>query len=133
MSVDEQSKIKVTYYNEAIRYMENAKENLKRAGKEDRFYQDIKYVKTACGVAYNGVLVALDGYFLLKDVEKRRGRKSIQYYETNLAKVDKKLLNYLNSAYRILHLYGYYDGENEVKMISSGFELAYSIIEKIKP
>ena len=38
------------------------------------FYLDDKYVKTACGNAYNGVLKALDGYFILKDVKKLRIR-----------------------------------------------------------
>ncbi len=133
MTFEEQLKIKENFYNEAIRYMENAKENLRRAGKEDRFYVDEKYVKTACGIAYNGVLKALDGYFLLKEVEKRKGRKSIEYYQNNLGKIDKKLLNYLNSAYQILHLSGYYDGIRDIKTVSSGFELAYFVIEKIKP
>jgi len=73
MSVVEQLELKTKYYNEAIRYMDNAKETLKMAGKEDRFYNDKKYVKTACGTAYNGVLEALDGYFILKDVPKKRG------------------------------------------------------------
>ena len=73
-------KIKNEYYDEAIRYMENAKETLKKAGKEDDLYQDDKYVKTACGIAYCAVLKALDGFFILKEVKKRRGRKSIEYY-----------------------------------------------------
>ena len=113
--------------------MDNAKEVLQKAGKEDRFYQDAKYVKMACGTAYSGVLIALDGYFLLKGVKKSKGRKSIQYYETNVGKIDKKLLTYLNNAYEILHLSGYYDGVTAVKVIAEGFELAYDIIEKIKP
>ncbi len=125
--------IQTHYYNEAIRYMENAKEVLHKAGKEDRFYQDAKYVKMACGTAYSGVLIALDGYFLLKEVKKSKGRKSIQYYEANVGKIDKKLLTYLNNAYEILHLSGYYDGVTSVNTITDGFELAYSIIEKIKP
>ena len=133
MSLDEQIRIRETYYNEAIRYMDNAKDNLLKAGKEDRFYCDDKYVQTACGVAYVGVLKALDGYFMLKGVEKEKSRKNIEYYQSNITKIDKKLLNYLNNAYEILHLSGYYDGVTDVKTISSGFELAYEIIEKIKP
>ncbi len=133
MSIDEQKQIRETYYNEAIRYMENAKESLKKAEKEDRFYKDIKYVKTACGTAYSAILVALDGYFLIKETPKRKGRKSIEYYQSTVTKIDKKLLDYLNEGYKILHLYGYYDGARDVKTITSGFEIAYDIIEKIKP
>jgi len=133
MSIEEQIKIKTDYYNEAIRYMENAKDTLKKAGKDGIFYKDKKYVKTACGIAYNGVLLALDGYFILKGVEKKKGRKNIEYYQYNISKIDKKLLNYLNNSYEILHLSGYYDGVTDTRTILSGFDLAYDIIKKIKP
>lgn len=35
MSVTEQEQLKITYYNEALRYLDNAREVLKKAGKED--------------------------------------------------------------------------------------------------
>ena len=133
MILKDQKQIRTTYYNEAIRYMENARETLKKAGKQDRFYVDEKYVKTACGIAYNGVLKALDGYLLLKGIEKKKGRKDIEYYQDAIAIIDKKLLNYINSAYMILHLHGYYDGIRDARVISEGFNLAFSIIERIKP
>ena len=133
MSIEEQNEVKIKYYNEAIRYMDNANETLKKAGKEDKFYLDKKYVKTACGTAYNGVLTALDGYLILKEIKKTRGRKSIEYYQNSIAKTDKKLLNYVNNAYDILHLSGYYDGINTVSVIKEGFNMAYYIIDKIKP
>ena len=133
MSIDEQRQIKTEYYNEAIRYMDNAKDVLKKANKMDEFFQDAKYVKMATGTAYNAVLLALDGYFKLKEVPKRKGRKDIDFYRSNVTKIDKKLLDYLNASYEILHLAGYYDGIKDVKTVSRGFELAYTIIEKIKP
>jgi len=133
MSVVEQLELKTKYYNEAIRYMDNAKETLKLAGKEDRFYNDKKYVKTACGTAYNGVLEALDGYFILKEVPKKRGRKDREYYEEKLSQIDKKLLNYFVNVYKTLHLNGYYDGNTSVNLVQEGFDIAKVIIEKIKP
>jgi hypothetical protein len=135
MSVQEQEQIKVKYYNEAIRYMDNAKETLKKAQKKDNYYQDIKYVKTACGTAYNGVLLALDGFFLMKGIENpvNKEQKSIEYYHKNLGNLDKKILNQLNSAYKILHLLGYYDGIERADVVKLGFEEAYTIIDKIKP
>jgi len=133
MSIKEQNEVKEKYYNEAIRYMDNAKKTLKEAGKEDRFYKDEKYVKTACGTAYNGVLKALDGYFILKEIPKKKGRKDIDYYRSNITKIDKKLLDYLNDVYEVLHLSGYYDGIKNVKIITEGFDLAYEIIKNIKP
>ena len=135
MSIDEQQLIKQTYYNEAIRYMDNAKETLQKAGKEDNYYIDDKYVKTACGTAYNGVLKALDGYFILKEVPKQKKghRKDRQYYEKSMTVIDKKLLKYFETAYNVLHLNGYYEGETNVGIIQGGLKVAYDIIEKIKP
>ena len=120
-------------YLESMRYIENAKQQLKQAGKDDKFYIDEKYVKIACGAAYSGMLRALDFLFDIKHVPKRRGRKSIEYYQSELAKTDKKLLNHLNSAYRFLHLAGYYEGETSIKGIEAGFDSAISIILALKP
>jgi len=62
MSIREQENVKEKYYSEAMRYMDNAKECLQKAQKEGKYYNDQKYVKMACGTAYNGMLVALDGF-----------------------------------------------------------------------
>jgi len=135
MSIQEQQKIKEKYYSEAMRYMDNAKEYLKSARKEGKYYRDTKYVRTACGTAYNGVLIALDCFLLLKGISipKGKDRKSIEFYHNNLAKLDRKMLDYLNTSYKILHLYGYYDGVEKADVIKSGFDDAKKIIEKIKP
>jgi uncharacterized protein (UPF0332 family) len=136
MSIIEQQEIKEKYYNEATRYIDNARESLKSAQKEGDFYRDSKYVRTACGTAYIGVLIALDGYCILKGIhtsKSKKERKSIEYYHKNIAKQDKKMLDYLNAAYKILHLSGYYDGIESVDVIKTGFSFANSIIEKIKP
>ena len=135
MSIQEQQELKEMYYSEAKRYMENANNFLKNAKKEGKFYNDPKYVKVACGTAYSGMLVALDCFLILKGVHKPKGkeRKSIEYYQNNIAKIDKKMLNYLNGAYDILHLSGYYDGIRVVSVIKDGFDLAGQVIEKIKP
>ena len=135
MSIHEQEEVKKKYYNEAMRYMDNAKECLQKAQKEGKYYNDQKYVKMACGTAYSGMLVALDGFLTLKDVELPKGkeRKSIEFYHNNLAKLDRKMLNTLNSAYEVLHLWGYYDGITKVKVVKDGFEEAYTLINKLKP
>ena len=134
MSISEQQSLKSAYYSEAIRYMDNAKECLKKAKKEDNYFLDKKYVSMACGTAYKGLLLALDGFLRLKDIKpKGKERKSIEYYQSNITKIDGKMLDYLNNAYEILHLYGYYDGIGDAIVVKRGFDLAYKIIEKIKP
>jgi hypothetical protein len=113
--------------------MDNAKETLQKAGKEDNYYSDKKYVRTACGTAYHGVLIALDTYLLLKGIKKTKGRKSIEYYQEHISKMDKKLLKHLTVAYDTLHLSGYYDGNLSYHVIKTGFDEAYEIINQIKP
>ena len=97
-----------------------------------KFYVDEKYVKSACGIAYSGTLKALDFLFAIRNVQKQRGRKSIEYYKETLSGIDKKLLRDLNSSYNILHLSGYYDGEKSSKVIEDGFDSAISIIDSLK-
>jgi len=135
MSGQEQEFLREKYYNEAVRYMENAKGCLKNAKKSGNLYEDTKYVRMACGTAYCGVLIALDGFFTLRGVHKQKSknRKSIEYYQNNMAKIDKKMLGSLNISYKILHLSGYYDGIESVDVVKIGFDEAYKIINKIKP
>jgi len=135
VSVQEQQDLKRKYHSEATRYMDNAREYLKQAKKDGDMYRDKKYVRTACGTAYSGVLISLDGFLILKGIHTpdKKVRKSAEYYQQNLAKIDKKMLdNYIN-AYKILHLYGYYDGLDIVSVVKTGFEYANTIINKIKP
>jgi hypothetical protein len=133
MSNEEQQAIRQKYHAEALRYMENAKETLKKAGKEDNYYNDRKYVRTACGTAYNGVLIALDTYLWLRGVKKSKRRKSIEYYHEQIGKWDKKMLRHVNNAYEILHLFGYYDGTLDARVVKAGFDEAYTLIDQIKP
>jgi hypothetical protein len=128
----EQEEVRQKAYAEAMRYMSNAKETLQKARKEDKYYNDKKYVRMACGTAYSGTLVALDAYLLLKGVRDPK-KKSIDFYRKNIALLDKSLLRDLNSAYNILHIDGYYDGILRVDAIKSGFDIAYEIIDQIKP
>ncbi len=117
---------------EALRYIDNAIEQLKQAGSEDSdYYLDEKYVKTACGTAYNGVLIAIDEYLKQKGIEKNKGRKTESFYRKELGKINRQLLNLYNSSYNILHLSGYYDGITDKKIIKRGFEVANQIISKL--
>ncbi|GAB6393885.1 MAG: DUF5618 family protein [Bacteroidales bacterium] len=131
----QQEEIKQRAFAEAMRYMENAKDTLKKARKEDNYYEDKKYVRTACGTAYNAVLIALDAFLLLKGVPSlpKKKRKSIEYYLMHVAEHDRKLLKDLNSVYNILHLDGYYDGLQDARVIAVGFDNAIKIIERIRP
>jgi len=114
---------------EAHRYLDNAKEILRdKIQKEDKYYKDAKYVKMAGNTAYNGLLVALDGLFGIK----KKGRKSVDWYQEELGKLDRKILNAFNSAYEVLHLSMGYDGVLSAKIVAVGFEEAETIINWVE-
>ncbi len=124
-------------YREAVRYMENAVEILKtKAKKKDRYYEDVKYVRMACGTAYNGVLLALDSYLEIKGkpiIKKKGSQINVKDYQKALAEVDTKILKEFATVYRILHIEGYYQGEDNYSVIKSGMDSAVQVINKIKP
>lgn len=124
-------------YRGAVRYINNASEILRTKGqKKDKYYQDDKYVRMACATAYNGVLLAADTYLEMKgkSIEKKKGtRISVDDYRTRLAKLDKSMLRTFNTAYEILHLVGYYEGETKSDIIRSGIDSAIDLINQIKP
>src|SRR5689334_21761477 len=108
------------HINEAKRYLENAREILKdKAQKKDGYFHDKKYVKMAGHTAYSGVLVALDGLFKIRGIETK-GRKSSEWYQLQLAGIDKKILSCFASAYDTLHLALGYDGNPNVKVANAG-------------
>jgi glucosamine 6-phosphate synthetase-like amidotransferase/phosphosugar isomerase protein len=149
MTIEEQNAILAKEYAEAVRYMDNAEKNLTKARKDGNYYADKKYIRTACGTAYNGVLIALEAWLKIKGVDlpvneptsvqgkkkriSQKPRISIGLYKSHVAKLDGKMLSDLDAAYNVLHLDGYYDGITRVKTIESGFDAAYDIINKIKP
>ena len=117
------------HIEEAHRYLDNAKEILRdKACKEDRYYQDAKYVKMAGNTAYNGVLVALDGMLGLK----KKGRKSVEWYKEELGKMDKKIGNAFSTVYNTLHLDMGYDGLLSAKIAAVGLEEAETIINWVE-
>jgi len=136
MTLNEQIAFQSKEHAEAMRYMSNAKETLQKAEKrDDGQYKDEKYVRSACGIAYLGVLRAIDAWLLMKGVQiqGKKNQISIKLYEYKIAQIDKKMLALLKSTYGTLHLSGYYHGVTKISTIKDGFDDAYEIIDKIKP
>lgn len=114
-----------TSIQEARRYLANAKEILReKAGKEDGYYQDQKYVKMAGHTAYAGILLVLDNVF----GKKVKGRKDVDWYKQNLSKTDKRILNSFATAYQVLHLDMAYDGAKSAELAKIGLEEAERLI-----
>ncbi|MDX2190550.1 MAG: DUF5618 family protein [Bacteroidota bacterium] len=95
---------------EAFRYVENAQDILStKAGKDDEFYVDKKYVRMAGNTLWNGVLEALN--YRYPDLLKSKGRPDINKYKELVSKENKKMLNHLITGYNYMHLYMGYDGD----------------------
>jgi hypothetical protein len=121
-------------YPEVLRYKENAKKYLEKAGiDEDGYYTDIKYVRVACGTAYSGLLIALDCFLVTKGVKlKDSTARDIHFYRTAINKQNRRLTKSLNTAYEVLHLWGYYDGITKSTILKEGFKELDVFIDLIK-
>ena len=99
---------------EPKRYLANARETLKKSPVEDNIYTDVKYVKSAFGVAYLGVLEAIKEYLRKKGCSESELPKKIEEYQKALKKHggvhDGKLLRQFNVIYHEMHIAGYYQG-----------------------
>ena len=114
---------------DAHRYIDNAKDILRdKAQKEDSLYKDKKYVRMASHTAYFGLLTALDG--LLGN--KKKGRKSVTWYQEELGKIDKKVLNRFNMIYDTLYLTMAYDGNLSVDIANVGLKEAEQIVNWVE-
>lgn len=121
---------------EAKRYIENAREILKKAKKEGGYYIDIKYVKSAFGCLYLGILKAVDEFLLKKGVEEKDLPKKIDEYMRCLKKYfgvhNGKLIREFDSLYYQVHIAGYYRGFlRSEKVVKEVFKEAESFIKKI--
>jgi HEPN domain-containing protein len=126
------------------RYLENAKEDLKKAkiDKERKAYIDLKYVSRASGMAYLSALEALKALFINygildeKEVKKKLNKVEIYYYYLNrvnqIGKDSDLLKGLLDDVYDILHLGGYYRELKDKKSIDSGFEKVERIIKIVE-
>jgi uncharacterized protein (UPF0332 family) len=121
---------------EALRYLQNAKEILRKAPIEDGRYADIKYVQEACGAAYLAVLKAIDDYLLNKGLSRKDLPRSVDAYRKVLQKYlnihDGKLLREFEGIYDELHIAGYYRGMlHSVEVVKAALKTAKIFIEKI--
>jgi HEPN domain-containing protein len=141
---DGKNEIAIKRLNLAKRYLENAKEDLKKA-KVDRkvgIYIDIKYISKASGTAYLSALEALKALFInykiLDEKEMKEKLNKVEMYDYYLKKVSQigkdrdVLLKLFDEVYKILHLGGYYRELQSKKAIDDGFEKVEKIIKIVE-
>ncbi|MBI5470750.1 MAG: DUF5618 family protein [Ignavibacteriae bacterium] len=121
---------------EPLRYLANAKETLGKSAIEDGRYADDKYVKSACGIAYLGVLKAIDQFLLKKGVGTKTLPRKVEEYEKALRKYaaqhNGKLLKAFGDIYEELHIAGYYRGNlHRVDVVKAALRGAEEFIKKL--
>ena len=79
---------------------------VEKAGDRDGEYANRRYVKMAAGIAYRGVLSAVDGYLKSKEGVQFIKPKDIEEYRIRVAKQNHKLLWLLNAVYGELYISG---------------------------
>jgi hypothetical protein len=122
---------------EALRYLDNAKEILGKSAIENDQYLDDKYVKSACGVAYLGVLKAIDELLLWKGMSKKELPKKVDEYRRAVQKHvsvhDGKLVRQFENIYDELHIAGYYRGIlHSVPIVKAALRSAENFVKKIR-
>lgn len=72
--------------------------------------------------------MALDSVFHVRS--DRRKRVDINEYRDAVGKRDRKLLDYVNDGYDVMHLSMMYDGVQSKAVSDEGFRLANTIIDR---
>lgn len=121
---------------EAVRYLSNAREILRRIPVEDDTYIDRKPVREAMGTAYLAVLEAINEALGKRGVAKKDLPRSVEAYRTALRRYfaarNGKLLREFEKLYDALRIAGYYRGLiYDTKMVKGALKAAGSFIEKI--
>lgn len=106
---------KVGAHAEALRYLNNAKELLRAAPIDGKFYGDKKPVREAFGTAYLAILEAINEKLISKGLTEKQLPKSVEEYRKALSKhvsvhptvganANGKLLKEFNYLYDSLHV-----------------------------
>ena len=114
---------------EAVRYLNNAREILRRVPVEGDTYIDRKPVREAMRSAYLAVLEAINEALSRRGVARKDLPKSVDAYR---AALHGKLLRQFESLYDALHIAGYYRGLiYDRKLVRDALIAAHNFIEKV--
>ena len=121
---------------ETKRYVANARKILSDHGElddEKQSYNDRKYVRMAGNTLWNGMLILLEAVFKVGEQKGKDHRPDIIDYRKAIGQRNRKLLDIVNDAYSIMHLYMGYDGNKSKKICDGAFDYASKIIALCSP
>ena len=94
-------------------YFDNAKEQIVKAQKVNNEYTQNKYVRSACGTLYLGLLIIMDEILFFYNQSLQRGEKNYANYMAKIKKLNQSWAKSYQDAYNLLHLKGYYGERGE--------------------
>ena len=121
-----------THYNRTLRHIDNAEAELKKAGKDGSYYTNKKYVKSAGGIAYTGVLEATKQYIALKDVAINDGADEREI-KSALSKLNPNAVEPFNHFYSYLYFSVHLYGNSNVRNLTEVMKAAREFIALLKP
>lgn len=127
----------LTYtFEEAARYLENARGQLRRCPLEDGFYKDTKPVREAFGAAWLAIDTALKAALLNRGVPRQKIPRSwdalLAASKQHLGVRNGKLTRMLVQVHHLIHLGGYYYGDlNSKSVAESALADARRVIETL--
>lgn len=123
------------YFDEAKRYLANAKETIRKSPIAGKLYADEKYVREGAGIAYLAALKAIDGYLIRKGVKVDKLPKSIEEYWELKKKhipVKSKFNENFKLVYQNLHIGAYYQGAQSIVYVKEGLTAVNEIIKMLE-
>lgn len=113
----------------ARQYLDNARLILRgKAGFDDGYYLNKKYVKVAGKKAYAGMLRALDQYL----GNSMPSPKDVEWYEEHLTVLDRKMLSAFDTAYRILDEMMGRKGISNAELAEIGISNAQQVVDWVE-
>jgi len=121
---------------EAVRYLNNARDILRRVPVERHVYVDRKPVREAMGTAYLAVLEAINEALTRRGVPRKDLPRSVDAYRIALGRHlgahNGRLMRQFESLYDALHIAGYYRGLlYDRKIVRDALDAAERFIDKI--
>jgi hypothetical protein len=120
----------------AVRYLNNARDSLRRVPVERHIYVDRTPVREAMGTAYLAVLEAINEALTRRGVPRKDLPRSVDAYRIALGRHlgahNGRLMRQFESLYDALHIAGYYRGLlYDRKIVRDALDAAERFIDKI--
>jgi len=118
---------------EAKRYFANAQTMLKKGKPKNERYQDIKYVRSASGIAYLAATTAIDGLLISKGASPDKLPKNKSGYLDAISRIKQngKIEAWYKNIHDNIHVLAYYRAMYNQNVIEVSFDEIKRLIEYI--